>query len=111
MVEDKDDPLVGWNPLEMAELIQTSKEAPLEVMWFNAPNTELLGLCNILGIHARQLHINTIDEWKRLADTCLTVRYHDQKDNGINWFEPGAMSYTIQQWSERNPVIPHCNTI
>jgi len=104
MVKDKDDPLDGWTDLGMAELIQKSKEAPLEVMWFNAPNTELLGLCDILDIRARLLHINTIDKWKKLADTCLTVRYHDQKDNGINWFEPGAMSYTIQQWSVRNPV-------
>jgi len=37
---------------------------PKTVLWFNLGEREMLGLCNILGIHARQLRITTIDEWR-----------------------------------------------
>jgi hypothetical protein len=100
-----EDPLSRWMDLGMKELIQHSK-APhtLDVMWFNAPSTELFGLCNILGIRGRQLHITTIDDWRKLAITCLTVHYHDQKDKDANWFDLGARSYTIKKWSLKQPI-------
>lgn len=72
---------------------------PKTVLWFNLGEREMLGLCNILGIHARQLRITTIDEWRALARTCHTVHYHDKNDRGTNWFELGTTPYTIQQWS------------
>lgn len=68
---------------------------PKTVLWFNLGEREMLGLCNILGIHARQLRITTIDEWRALARTCHTVHYHDKNDRGTNWFELGATPYTI----------------
>lgn len=57
-----------------------------------------------MGIRARQLRITTIDEWRKLAQTCLTVHYHGQKEKGANWFESGAKSYTLQQWSSIQPL-------
>jgi hypothetical protein len=100
---ETDDPLTGWTPLSTEELIQKSKAA-LDVLWFNIGDRELLGLCNILGIHARQRHITTTDEWRDLARTCHTVHYHDQNDNGTNWFESESTPYTVERWSTIQPI-------
>jgi hypothetical protein len=99
-----EDQLSGWTNLEMHKLIEKSEA--LEVLWFRLANKEEQSkLCNILGIGARQLRITTIDEWKKLALTSLTVHYHDQKGNGANWFDLGARSYTVQEQSLKQPLI------
>jgi len=100
-----EDPLLsGMNKLGIDEVIQTSIAA-VEVLWFKIDPSELLKLCNILGIKARKQHITTREIWEKFAQTTLTPHYHDKEGKGTNWFDSDARHYTLKEWSSITPIV------
>ena len=97
-----------WTNLDLQELIKSSRELIL-VAWIGkilSPQ-DLLTKCNELGIQATQLKVGTRKVWQQEIETnCYVVRYHEGTGKEVNYDDPNAVHFTVQDWGVKHGNDP-----
>jgi hypothetical protein len=91
---------VGWNHLELSELIMKSKEKVI-VAWIgrSLSKEDMLTLCNYLGVQSRQLKVGTREIWQQeIEKDCYVAHYHDGTGTEVDCDNPSAVHFTLQEW-------------